>query len=232
MWNNSYRTPSEHWQKSSDFQKGKLISTELSRAKDIRKKGDKGIGTRNCTLGRELWRRKSFHTLGNLLIGRDGESFGTSGGNTAADTKKTKQNSPQRCLLTSTSHLETLVCMPSTATGRRLGAKSQVSQGDDWGWLLWRYSNIPNPIHLRSSGESFGLPGKQEIIVLSGQVSDAKRWSTSRGGAKTKVECQGLCDQRRGKVQWIKSTQLTWNWTLGQLWTLEARTSCSKVRSE
>jgi len=38
MWNNSYRTPSEHWQKSSDVQKGKLISTELSRAKDKRKK--------------------------------------------------------------------------------------------------------------------------------------------------------------------------------------------------
>ena len=48
------RTPSEHWQKSSDFQKGKLISTELSRAKDIRKKRDNGIGTRKCTLGREL----------------------------------------------------------------------------------------------------------------------------------------------------------------------------------
>ena len=88
----------------------------------------------------------------------------------------------------------------SLSDGRRLGAKSQVSQGDDWGWMLWRYSNVANPIHLRSSGESLILPGKQEIIVfLSGQGSDARGWSTSRGGAKTKAECQGLCDQGRGK---------------------------------
>ena len=61
-----------------------------------------------------------------------GEVLEPQKGNTAADIKA-KQNSPQRCLLTSTSQLETLVCMPATATGRRLGAKSQVSQGDDWG---------------------------------------------------------------------------------------------------
>ena len=61
-------------------------------------------------------------------------SFRTSEGNTAVDAKKTKQNSPQSCLLTSTSQLETLVCSVwkhCHSDGRRLGAKSQASQGDD-----------------------------------------------------------------------------------------------------
>ena len=29
MWNNSYRTPPEHWQKTSDFPKGKKIPNYL-----------------------------------------------------------------------------------------------------------------------------------------------------------------------------------------------------------
>ena len=34
MWNNSYRTPAEHWQKTSDFPKGKKLPTYLGRAKE------------------------------------------------------------------------------------------------------------------------------------------------------------------------------------------------------
>ena len=45
MWNKSYRTPTEHWQKTSDFPKGKKVSTNLGRAKEIRKSRDKRIGT-------------------------------------------------------------------------------------------------------------------------------------------------------------------------------------------
>ena len=33
MWNNSYRTPTERWQKTSDFPKGKKLPTYLSRVK-------------------------------------------------------------------------------------------------------------------------------------------------------------------------------------------------------
>ena len=29
MWNNSYRTPTEHWQKTSEFPKGKKLPTYL-----------------------------------------------------------------------------------------------------------------------------------------------------------------------------------------------------------
>ena len=37
MWNNSYRTSTECWQKTSDFPKGKELPTYLGRAKGKRK---------------------------------------------------------------------------------------------------------------------------------------------------------------------------------------------------
>lgn len=55
MWTNSYRTPTEHWQETSDFQKGKQMSTKWDRAKEIRKKRererDKGLQTGPVPLG-------------------------------------------------------------------------------------------------------------------------------------------------------------------------------------
>ena len=46
MWNSSYRTPTEHWQKTSDLPKGKKrpFPTYLCRAKQKRKNRDKRIG--------------------------------------------------------------------------------------------------------------------------------------------------------------------------------------------
>ena len=46
MWNNSYRTPTERWQKTSDFTKGKKLPTYLGRAKEKRKNRDirRGMG--------------------------------------------------------------------------------------------------------------------------------------------------------------------------------------------
>ena len=43
-WNNSYRTPTERWQKTSDLPKGKKLPTYLGRAKEKRKNRDKRIG--------------------------------------------------------------------------------------------------------------------------------------------------------------------------------------------
>ena len=48
MWNNSYRTPTECWQKMSDLPKGKKLPTNLGRAK---KKRDKRIGTEPAPVG-------------------------------------------------------------------------------------------------------------------------------------------------------------------------------------
>ena len=44
MWNNSYRIPIEHWQKTSDLPKGKKLPTYLGRAKKKRKKWRQRIG--------------------------------------------------------------------------------------------------------------------------------------------------------------------------------------------
>ena len=44
MWNNSYRTPTECWQKTSDLPKGKNLPTYLGREKVKRKNRDKRIG--------------------------------------------------------------------------------------------------------------------------------------------------------------------------------------------
>ena len=51
MWNNSYRTPIECWQKTSDFPQGKKLPTYLGRAKEKRKNRDKRIGTGPAPLG-------------------------------------------------------------------------------------------------------------------------------------------------------------------------------------
>ena len=47
MWNNSCRTPTECWQKTSDLPKGKKLHTYLGRAKEKRKGRDKRIGMGN-----------------------------------------------------------------------------------------------------------------------------------------------------------------------------------------
>ena len=51
MWNNSYRTPTERWQKTLDFPKGKKLPMYLGRTKEKQKQKNKD-GT--CTSGREL----------------------------------------------------------------------------------------------------------------------------------------------------------------------------------
>ena len=48
MWNDSHRTSTEHWQKTSDLPKGKTISTQLGRTKEKRKKKERK------ELGRDL----------------------------------------------------------------------------------------------------------------------------------------------------------------------------------
>ena len=53
MWNNSYRTPTERWQKTSDFAKGKKLPTYLGKAKEKRKNRQNNRD-RTCTSGREL----------------------------------------------------------------------------------------------------------------------------------------------------------------------------------
>ena len=142
MWNNSYRTPTERWQKTSDFPKGKKLPMYLGTVKEKEKTETKNRdGT--CTSGRELWRRQSFHTLGSPFAGGDcgwrrGEASeprrraqqqgcGGQSGEIPAQRRGADQHSAAReaCLLT-------------RRGGRGLGAEARAtevrSQGEDWGW--------------------------------------------------------------------------------------------------
>ena len=51
MWHNSYRIPTECWQKTSAFPKGKKIPTYLGKVKEKRKNRDKRIGMGTAPLG-------------------------------------------------------------------------------------------------------------------------------------------------------------------------------------
>ena len=51
MWNSSYRTPTERWQKTSDLPKGKKLLTYLGRAKVKRNNRDKRKGTGPAPVG-------------------------------------------------------------------------------------------------------------------------------------------------------------------------------------
>ena len=114
MWNNSYRTPTERWQKTSDFPKGKKISTYLGRAKEKKKQRQKNRD-RTCISGKELWKRKGFHTLGNPFTGRGRGKLQSHRGecsNRGAEEKA--ERFPHRGLvLTSTHQIEMLVCSPT-----------------------------------------------------------------------------------------------------------------------
>ena len=143
MWNNSYRTPTERWQKTSDLSKSKKIPTYLGRAKEKRKKQRQKNRDGTCTSGKELGRRKGFHTLGSPFTGGDcgrrrGEALepwrrvqqqgcGWQSREIPAQRMGADQHSPaqEACLLP---------CWGS----RGLGAEARASvgsQGEDWGWL-------------------------------------------------------------------------------------------------
>ena len=83
MWNNSYRTPTERWQKTSDIPKGKKLPTYLGRAKEKRQNRDKRIGTGPSPLGGSCEGGKvSTHYEAPSLAGTEG-SFRASEENAA-----------------------------------------------------------------------------------------------------------------------------------------------------
>ena len=59
MWNNSYRSPTERWQKTSDFPKGKKLPSYLGRAKKKKRNNrDKRIGMGPVPVGGSCEGRK------------------------------------------------------------------------------------------------------------------------------------------------------------------------------
>ena len=127
MWNSSHRTPTECWQKTSDFPKGKKPPpprTWIGQRNKEKQRQKNGDGT--WTSGKELWRRKSFHTRGSPFTGEDGEGEGwwwgklrSHGGecsNRGAEGKA--ERFPHRgSVPTSTHQPEKLVCSSAGAGG-------------------------------------------------------------------------------------------------------------------
>ena len=62
MWNNSYRTTTECWQKTADFPKGKKVTMHLGRAKEKRKNTDKRIRMGPAPLEASCEEEKFLHT--------------------------------------------------------------------------------------------------------------------------------------------------------------------------
>lgn len=162
MWNSSYRTPTEFWQKISDFQKDKLISTEWgSKKRQINQDG-------TWASGREVWRRKiSAHSKTPSQEGTRG-SFTTSEGSIATGAQKAKQrefsieiiadqNFPAKVLF---------ACPPqwveTGAEAQASGVKHQNITGVDCHEDTLRGLCTKQ---LRESREKPGMPERQEITV-------------------------------------------------------------------
>ena len=123
MWDNSYRTPTESWQKTSHFPKGKKIPMYLGRAKEKWKKKRQKNRDGTCTSGRELWRRKGFHTLGSPFTGGDrrwprGKIWSHGGEHSNMGAEDKVERFPHRGSVPSSTHQpERLVCPPAGVCG-------------------------------------------------------------------------------------------------------------------
>ena len=92
MWNNSYRTPTERWQKTVDFPKGKKLPTYLGRAKEKTETKEKG---QDLHLWEGAVKEEKFpHTRKPLhwwRRGVAGGSFGATEKSAATGVQKEKQ---------------------------------------------------------------------------------------------------------------------------------------------
>ena len=174
MWNNSYRTPTERWQKTSDLPKGKKLPTYLGRAKEKRKNRDKRIGTGPAPAGgsREGGKVSTHQEAPSRVetAGGGRGSFGDTEESAATGVWRAKRRDSRtedwcRPALTSPRGLS---APPPGRAGLGAEARASVgSQGEDWGWRhehslkgLVRHSQPGG-----SLGKSLELPKRQETIV-------------------------------------------------------------------
>ena len=128
MWNNSYRTPTEQWQRTSDFPKGKKLPAYRGRAKEKRKNRDKRIGTGTAPVGGSCDGGKFPHTrkalCGRRLRVAQGGIFGAMEESAATGVRRAKQKD---------SHTEDR-CWPALTSLRGLSAPppGRVGAGS-WG---------------------------------------------------------------------------------------------------
>ena len=151
LWNNSWRTPTERWQKTSDFLKGKKLPTYLGKAKETRKKNE----TKELGWDLHLWEgavkeEKFPHTREPLPWGRQEVGGGEASGPWRRAQQQGRRVQQQGCRgqsrdiptkrISADQHSPTWDACLFTHWGRwGLGAEAQASevrsQGEDWGWL-------------------------------------------------------------------------------------------------
>ena len=188
-------TPTEHLlnadRRPQTSQKSrKSPRTCIGKKKKQRQKNRDGT----CTSGRELWRRKSFHTLGRPFTGVDrgweGEKLHNHGGehsNRGAEGKE-ERFLHRGSVPTSTHQSERLVCSPTGAGGGwelRLGLqRSDPRERTGLGCVNTAWRGL---VHHNQQGGSLGksldLPKRQQTID-----SGCARWGDSFPIFPQKVE--------------------------------------------
>ena len=144
MSNNSYRTPTEPWQKASDIPKSKKLPMYLGRAKEKRKKNGQKIGTDLLLWEGAVKEEKFPHTRKPLHWWRRGwwgdiQSHGREHSNRGLE-GKAKIFPHRRSVPTSTHLPEMLICSPTRAGGAGiwgLGCGGQTP-GRGLGLAAWR----------------------------------------------------------------------------------------------
>ena len=119
MWNSVYRTPTECWQKTSHFPKGKKIPTYLGRAKEKEKKE-----TKELRWDQPLWeggvKDEKFPHTRKPPYGRDGVgAFGASEERATTEMWRAEHRD---------SHMEDQ-CRPALTNLRCLSADKRVGVG-------------------------------------------------------------------------------------------------------
>ena len=166
MWNNSYRTPTECWQKTSDFPKGKKLPRTCVGQKKKEKTETKEYGW-DLHLWEGAVKEERFpHTRKPLHWWRQGLGWGgklqSHGESATTGVQRAKQRdscTEDRCQPALTAWE---ACLLSRWGGRGLGAEARASkvrsQGEDWGWLCehsLKGDSVPQ-LARRESGKKSG----------------------------------------------------------------------------
>lgn len=131
MWDDSHRTSTEYWQKTSDFQKArKSPHSSMAHTHTRERRGQRDLG-RTCAPGRERRKRKGFHTP--EVSSQRGDQLGQRGcpeEKAVTGLQRPKQRRP--------APPGSLQPEPSPAGAGGVGALARASEGrpgGDWGWL-------------------------------------------------------------------------------------------------
>ena len=134
-----------YWTLAEDLRPPKRQETphvpSLGKRKKKKQRQKNQNGT--CTSGRELWRRKSFHTLGSPFTGGDGGwrggSFGATEESAATGVQRAKRRDSHTEISADQHSPAWEACLLTRQDGWGLGAEAWASevgsQGEDWGWL-------------------------------------------------------------------------------------------------